>query len=231
MSNHAFEFFKPLEPSEQHGFPNTRKPAPGIRSLPFRFHKTNPPTATSELDDHIADVSLTHILYGYFPQYAIHVQALCRPSETKDSTFSDFNKPQSSFPAVPTDLIFRIVHLIIILLNAASFRAAHYKDTFFMKLPLSTGVSYFYRHSYELRTHAHFNHPPEYATKTTSKGYFINSFADYARTVIHRTKQTSYPFPIDKLSTSERKSRLRTFFMEHATNLFTRSQISKTIGP
>lgn len=231
FSNAAFEFFKPLEPSEQHGFPNRRKPAPGIISLPFRFHKTNPPTATSELDNHQLDETMTHIIYGCFPQYASYLHDLCRPAETPESTFTDFNKEQKEYPSVPIDLAQRIVHLITILMNALPFRPLHYVDTFFTNLPLSTGVSYFYRHSYDLRTHAHFNHPPEYATKPTSKGYFLNSFAQYARTVIHRIKETSYPFPINNLSISERKSRLRTFIMEHATNLFTRSQISKSTGP
>jgi hypothetical protein len=231
FSNAAFEFFKPLEPSEQHGFPNRRKPSPGIISLPFRFHKTLSPQATTELDSHFLDDRMSNIIYSCFPQYAIHVYELCRPSETQDSTFNDFNKEQKEYPPIPTDLSFRIIHLIIILLNALPFRPLHYVDTFFTGLPLSTGVSYFYRHSYDVRTHAHFNHPTEYATKTTSKGYFLNTFAQYARTIIHRIKETSYPFDIKSLSISERKSRLRTFFMEHATNLFTRSQISKRLGP
>jgi hypothetical protein len=42
FNNAAFEFFKPTNPLKAELFNESRLPAPGITSLPFRFHRTNP---------------------------------------------------------------------------------------------------------------------------------------------------------------------------------------------
>jgi hypothetical protein len=229
--NEPFEFYKPVNPDKKYLFDPHRSPAPGILSLPFRFHKQSRPTATSEIDSHVLDPILSTILYSQFPQYLFHTNALCRPDEIQDSTFSDFNKEQKSYPPVPPSIISRIIPLICLLMNALPFRPLHYVDSFFTKLPLSTGVSYFYRQSYDLRAHALFAHNRDYATKPTSKGYFLNSFTLWARSIVHKIKEHGMPFSPDSLSPSEQRSHLRSFFMQHATMLFTRSQISKTLGP
>jgi hypothetical protein len=97
-------------------------------------------------------------------------------------------------------------------------------------MPLSTGVSYFYRHSYEIRTHAAFSHSSEYFDKQTSKGYFFNAFSEWARTTVHRIKSYGLPFSPENLSPSEIKTRLQSFFIQHATSIYTRNQISERLG-
>jgi len=97
-------------------------------------------------------------------------------------------------------------------------------------MPLHTGTSYFYRHSYEMKTHAAFAHPKEYASRTSSKGYFLNSFTEWARTVVHNIKLYGLPFNPTDLQEHEIQSRTMNFFMEHATMLFTRNHISDKDG-
>jgi len=131
---------------------------------------------------------------------------------------------------VPDDLRSRIIRIVTYLLNAQPFRPLHYIDTFFAKMPLSTGTSYFYRHSYSQRTHAAFSHPKEYSSRTTSKGYFFNSFTEWARTIVHNVKQHGYPFPTQDKTPEEIRSLTMKFFIEHATMLFTRNHISDRDG-
>jgi hypothetical protein len=221
--NEPFEFYKRTNPAKADLFNPARKPAPGIISLPYRFHKAQRPSAHTELDSHVLDPLLYNILLCNFPQYMIHVNSLCRPDEINDSTFSDFNKEQVQYPEIPTSIISRIIPLIMILMNALPFRPLHYVDTFFTHMPLSTGTGYHDRHSYDTRAHALFAHNPDYATKPTSKGYFLNTFTLLARTLVHKIKQYAAPFSTDSLSQSEQHDELRSFFMKRATLLFTRS--------
>jgi len=52
----------------------------------------------------------------------------------------------------------------------------------------------------------------------------------WARTVVHRIKEFGIPFSPENLSLTDINLRLRTFFLEHATMLFTRNHISDRDG-
>jgi hypothetical protein len=227
--NEPFEFFIDSDPST---FPTDRNAAPGIKQLPARFHKEQVVTATDSVPESGFKLHplLRYLVYRKYPQYIDHVEKYTRPLGTTDATFSDFNKEQKTYPPVEPCLIQRIVPIVRKLLNARKFLPLHYVDTFFIGMPLHTGTSYFYRHSYELRTHAAFAHSKDYSARTTSKGYFLNSFTEWARTVVHRIKQFGLPFDPTNLSETEIRSRTMTFFMEHATMLFTRNHISDRDG-
>jgi len=224
-----FEFYMDIPPSE---IPNNRQPAPGISVLPVKLHTTQIVSATDSVPESGFNIHplLEYLINAKYPLYMQHINRYVRPLGTTDATFSDFNREQIEYPPIPTDITSRIVSIVTTLLAARPFLPLHYVDTFFAKMPLTTGTSYFYRRSYELRTHAAFSHPPEYASKATSKGYFFNAFTEYARTVVHRIKEFSLPFSPENLSPTEQISLLKTFFIEHATMLFTRNHISDRDG-
>jgi hypothetical protein len=224
-----FEFYMDIPPSE---IPQNRTPASGISVLPVKLHSTQIVSATDSVPESGFDIHplLRYLIIAKYPLYLDHINKYVRPLGTTDATFADFNREQKEYPPVPADITTRIVNLVIILMNALPFLPLHYVDTFFAKMPLTTGTSYFYRNSYEIRTHAAFSHPMEYASKGTSKGYFINAFTEYARTVVHRIKEFALPFSPENLSPTEQISHLKTFFIEHATMLFTRNHISDRDG-
>jgi len=224
-----FEFYQDLDLQD---VPTSRVPAPGIIQLPARFHKEQVVVPTETVPETGFDLHplIRYLVFRKYPQYIPYVTQYVRPLGTTDATFSDFNKEQKQYPPIPADLVSRIVPIVTKLLGAKRFLPLHYVDTFFTKMPLHTGASYFYRHSYELRTHAAFAHPKEYSNRTTSKGYFLNSFTEWARTVVHRIKEFGVPFDPTNLPPHDVTHRLRTFFMQHATMLFTRNHISDRDG-
>jgi len=230
QSDEPFEFFEPLTTPT----PDSRIPQPGLHQLPYRFHnfdqdKGNPNDPLDE--ERFIFPQLRFLLDYKYPQYWKAVNSYTRPVPTVDRTFSDFNKQQIEYPPIEHNLARKINTIVTFLLNAKPFLPLHWIDTFFTKLPLVTGTSYFYRYSYDQRTHAASSHPDEYASRTTSNGYFFNSFSEFARTVVHRIKQFALPFDPTNLSPIEKTEKLKTFLLEHATMLFTRSQISKILGP
>jgi hypothetical protein len=229
MKGQPFEFFIDADPAL---FPQSRQPAPGITLLPYRFHPQQVVTATQDVPETGFTIHplLRYLLTCKYPEYLPHIYKLCRPLGTTDATFTDFNREQVEYPPIDPTLTRRIVKIVAKLLNATMFLPLHYIDTFFAKMPLHTGTSYFYRHSYELKTHAAFSHPKLYSSKPSSKGYMINAFTEWARTVIHRIKEYGIPFSPENLTPPEITSRLRTFFLEHATLLFTRNHISDRDG-
>lgn len=229
MKREPFEFYHPIDIES---IPSDRLSSPGILTLPFRYHKQQVVTATQDVPESGFQMHplIRYLIMSKYPEYLQHVHKYCRPLGTTDATFSDFNKEQKEYPAIPAAVISRIVPLVTFFLNAKKFLPLHYVDTFFCKMPLSTGTSYYYRHSYELQTHALYSHDLEYASKHTSKGYFLNAFTFWARTTIHRIKLYGLPFTPDKLSPSEIKDKLKQFFLEHSTMLFTRNHISERNG-
>jgi len=228
VKQEPFEFYGPRETP----VPDSRLPAPGLQVLNARYHKERVVRSDADVPESGFDLHplLRYLIVSKYPTYLYWINKYCRPLGTTDATFADFNKEQKEYPPIPTDLVNRIVNLTIHLLNAKRFLPLHYVDTFFARMPIHTGASYFYRHSYELRTHAAFSHPPEYRAKQTSKGYYLNAFTEWARSSLHRIKLDGYPFPTANLSPSEIADKARTFFMEHATMLFTRNHISDRDG-
>nr|QLC36822.1 RNA-dependent RNA polymerase [Sarcosphaera coronaria partitivirus] len=224
-----YELYMDITPDQ---IPDNRLPNPGITVLPVKLHSDQVITATESVPETGYELHpiLRHLIYSKYPRYIPYITTLVRPLGTTDATFQDFNREQNQYPEVPQNLASRITDLIIHFLYALPILPLHYVDTFFIKMPLHTGTSYFYRHSYELKTHAAFSHPPEYATKTTSKGYFVNAFTEWARTVVHRIKEYAHPFATENLTQQQIDSKLRQFFIEHATMLFTRNHISDRNG-
>jgi hypothetical protein len=229
MKLQPYEFYMSIPPES---IPSDRRSAPGIINLPYRFHPQQVVTATDIVPETGFQIHplLDYLLNRKYIEYRHYIDRYCRPLGTTDATFSDFNREQSPFPNLTHDIISRIIPLITKLLNANPFLPLHYVDTFFAKMPLSTGVSYFYRHSYELKTHAAFSHDPLYRSKQTSKGYMLNAFTEWARTVVHRIKEYALPFSPENLSPQQINDQLKTFFLEHATLLYTRNHISERDG-
>jgi hypothetical protein len=228
-TGYPFEFAEPYDTSRTY---DSRLPAPGIIQLPVKLHSERIITASIDNPETGPELhpKMKRLVYRQYRQYIPFVEQYTRPLGTTDATFTDFNREQTSFPPIPVDLTLQIILIIQYLLNALPFRPLHYVDTFFAKMPLNTGTSYFYRHSYAIRTHAHFSHPEPYSDKTTSKGYYVNSFTEWARTIVHRIKEFGTPFDPTSLQPHEITSRLRSFFIEHATMLFTRNHISDRDG-
>jgi hypothetical protein len=77
-----------------------------------------------------------------------------------------------------------------------------------------------------MAAHALFSAPKEYASRATSKGYYINAFLELARTLIHNIKRNGHPFPTSNVSVEQ----LRSFFLSRPTMLFTRNHISDRDG-
>jgi hypothetical protein len=229
MKDEPFEFYTAIDPAT---IPESRLPSPGIDILPIRLHQDQVVTATEKVPESglPLDPPLATLLRTKYSRYLPYTEKYCRPLGTTDATFEDFNREQIKYPDIEPDLIIRICSVVTYLLNARRFLPLHYVDTFFAKMPLATGTSYFYRHSYEMKTHAIYSHPREYESKNTSKGFYINAFTEWARTVVHRIKEFGIPFSPENLSPQDIRSRLRDFFISHATMLFTRNHISDRDG-
>jgi len=229
MKGEPYEFYAPADPAS---FPDNRQPAPGITVLPYKYHKERTVTATPDTPETGFEMHplLSYLITTKYPEYRNIATKYARPLGTTDATFADFNKEQKEFPPIPTATAIHIISIVTFLLNACPFLPLHWIDTYHAKMPLHTGTSYFYRHSYEMRTHAAFSHSTEYAGKQTSKGYYFNAFATWSRTVTHRIKQYGLPFTPTNLSPEQIKQHLRSFFLEHPTMLFTRNHISRRDG-
>ena len=229
MRGEPFEFYMDMNLDQ---LPSNRKPSDGIKVLPLYYHPSQVVKPTKSVPESGFEIHplLRYLIFRKYPQYLPHLTKFCRPLGTTDATFDDFNKEQKPYPDIPTDVTDKIISYITHFLDAKRYQPLHYVDTFFTKMPLVTGTSYFYRHSYEMKTHAAFSHPMEYKSKITSKGYYINAFTEWARTTVHHIKETGFPFPIKNLPSHEMKLRLRNFIRKHATMLFTRNHISQRDG-
>lgn len=229
LKDEPFVLYRNLSPTE---IPSTRLPAPGITQLPFRYHSEQVITS----DEHVPETGfdlhplVRFLVYRKYPRYIRYVETYCRPLGTTDATFSDFNREQlPTAPLEPTRKK-QVLSLVHFFLGTKRFRPLHWLDSYFTKLPLHTGTGYFYRHDYNIRTHAAYAHNSEYEKRPNSKGYILNSFAEWSRTIVHRIKCTGYPFDPTNLSETTIMSKLRTFFLEHPTMLFTRNHISDRDG-
>lgn len=230
-----FEFYSS---SHFDGFPPNRSPAPGINGIPLRYHTGQTTTASASLPEtgFTLHPLLDYIINHKYPQYRIYVTKYCRPLGTTDATFKDFNREQRPSVPIPKDRKERILSHIFRLLDAQPYLPVHFVDTQYAKLPLSTGTGYHNRHSYKINAHAKYSHPEEYASKHTSKGFYINSFLESARTLVHRIKNNGFPFPWrvpTQPTSSDAESlltRLNKFFNEYPTLLFTRNHISDRDG-
>nr|ATS94415.1 RNA-dependent RNA polymerase [Podosphaera prunicola partitivirus 4] len=220
-------------------FPENRSPAPGIIGVPKQFHSGQTVNVTEQLPETGFQVHplIRQLLRNKYPLYEYYVDKYVRPLGTTDATFTDFNRQQVGTAPIPDFRKERILNHMFKRLNATPYLPLHFVDTQYAKLPLHTGTGYFNRHSFKTRAHAKYSHPPEYAQKQTSKGYFYNAFYETARTTIHRIKETGLPFTFefrDDKTDDENfislASALNAFFDSHATMLFTRNHISERDG-
>lgn len=215
-----------------------RLPNHGIRSVPHTYHLGQTTSTTDSVPEtgFTLDPLIDTLITDEFPRYRNHVNKYCRPLGTTDATFADFNKPQ--FPTAPLDpaRVERILPHIFKRLDATPYLPVHFVDTQFAKLPLSTGTGYHNRTSYKINAHAKYSHPDLYASKHTSKGYYINAFLENARTLVHKIKDTGLPFDFSFNDTDpyaqslDLIAQLNKFMNEYPTMLFTRNHISDRDG-
>jgi len=212
--------------------PDSRVPPTGIKILPWKYKNSRIIRASADLPEtgHPPHPKILRIIDTRYPEYRQWIQKYCRPLGTTDATVHDFFKPQLPSQDFTPERKQRILKHVRANLDATPYLPLHFVDSTYDNTPLSTGTGYFNRHSYELSAHAKFSHPDLYQSKATSKGYFINAFLEFARTLVHRIKQTGVPFfrdPIKPLNLDK----LRDFILDHPIMLWTRSHISLKTGP
>lgn len=222
------EFRLPLDLNH---LPSNRVPPSGIIPLPWLYKSIQYVTTSSEIPESGFRIhpKILYLLNSCYPRYKYFVEKLCRPLGTTDATIKDFFKPQ--FPSKPVDPIRkeRILSHIIKKLDITPCLPLHFIDTLFDRRPLSTGTGYHNRRDIKINAHAIFSHPKEYESKRTSKGYYINSFLESARTLVHRIKQFGVPFYQD-INLPLNTDKLRDFFLDYPAMLFTRNHISDRDG-
>nr|BBU59858.1 RNA dependent RNA polymerase [Rosellinia necatrix partitivirus 25] len=223
-----FEFYTSIHHDD---IPPERYPAPGITILPLKFHsgRTVEPTDEVPVTGHSMHPILEYLVTHKWYHYKTYTDTYCRPLDTTQATFDDFNKEQKPVDPIPQSRIDFVLPLVIHFLNALPYLPLHFVDTRRMKMPTHTGTGYFNRFSYVMKTHAAYSHPHIYEQRPTSKGYFYNAMYHYSRTWLHYIKKFASPGPLVYNSTQYLKS-LRTFFTQHATLLFTRIHISMRDG-
>jgi hypothetical protein len=224
-----FELFTSLDDSD---IPTSRLPSPGLKQLPLRYHSLNPVIATESRPESGLPLHplLHYLVYNKFTLYIPFIEKYTRPLGTTDATFLDFNREQIPSAPIDPDRKKLILQLAKTFLGCVPYLPLHFVDFMYAKLPLHTGTGYFNRFSYDAQAHAHFAHPPQYHDRHTSKGYFINTTLQYARTIIHRLKTFALPFNPKDFPTKEIFSRMRFFFLTRPTLLFTRNHISDRDG-
>lgn len=218
------------------GHPEDRSPAPGIMAVPVKYHTGQVTIATESVPETGFQLHplLTYLIREKYPQYLKHIRQYVRPLGTTDATFNDFNREQVPSAPVNHDRMNRILKHVTRNLDATPYLPLHYVDTFFDKRPLQTGTGYHNRYSYRINAHSKYSAPDTYKSRPTSKGYYINAFAEYARPIIHNIKQTGIPFPwtppVDDTSETTLIKELNRFLNEFPTLLFTRNHISDKDG-
>nr|BAD32677.1 RNA-dependent RNA polymerase [Helicobasidium mompa partitivirus V1-1] len=229
LKDQHFEFFSPSDPTS---FPADRLPAPGIQILPLRYHSTNPVIATNLVPETGFPLHplIHYLVYRKYPRYIPYVEKYVRPLGTTDATFSDFNREQVKIAPLDPERKRTVLTLCKHFLACVPYLPIHFVDFMYAKLPLHTGTGYFNRFSYDAQAHASFAHPEQYHDRHTSKGYYINTTMQYARTIVHRLKQFALPFNPKDFDSSSIFSRMRFFFLTRPTMLFTRNHISDRDG-
>jgi hypothetical protein len=228
-----FQFYS-LE--QYSGHPEDRAPAPGIMAIPLQYHTGQVTIATETVPETGFQIHplLQYLLREKYPQYLPHIRRYVRPLGTTDATFRDFNREQIPSRQLDDNRIQRILAHVKRNLDATPYLPVHYVDTFYDKRPLHTGTGYHNRYSYRINAHAKYSAPQEYRSRPTSKGYYINAFAEYARPIIHNIKETGFPFPWSKTLNDESETtlikELNRFLNEFPTLMFTRNHISDKDG-
>jgi hypothetical protein len=250
-----YQFYKETPDYE---IPPHRQVASGLINLPLKYHKGQviyeTASSSSVYDRPITDDKyesyypgdaeeplplnplLDYLITNKYPLYRRYVDQFGRPAGTTDATFRDFNKEQK--PSAPLDLKRKeqVLAHIHRLFATSPYLPIHFVDTQFDGRPASTGTGYHNRHSYRRRAHAKYSHPPGSETRQTSKKYFHNATYSYARTLIHKIKETGYPIDcnIDDNSTEhdilDFVDKLNHFLNIYPTILFTRNHISQRTG-
>nr|DAD54817.1 TPA_asm: RNA-dependent RNA polymerase [Quinoa-associated betapartitivirus 1] len=239
-----YELHQPI-PADAAPIPQSRQPAPGIKFVPLMYHYgrvilPNPDTSierdslstTGDIDSgDPMDPTIYNLLVNRYPEYLSIVDKYCRPAGTTDATFRDFNKEQIPVDPIDPKRKETILTLVKHFLDVTPYQPVHFVDTQYCKTPLTTGTGYHNRYSFKQKAHAKYSHPPEYANRPTSKGYFYNATYENARTLVHKIKDTGFPFNLSSNATEhEIIDRLNNFFNDYPTLLFTRNHISQRDG-
>nr|UDL14373.1 MAG: putative RNA-dependent RNA polymerase [Betapartitivirus sp.] len=214
---HSYQPFELRKPRDPDAFiPENRHPAPGIKLVPYEYHRghiihANPETSRPLAPDNETDAAESYLpgdidfgsdpdpliltlVTRKYPEYLPYLAQYCRPAGTTDGTFRDFNKAQIPSDPIPDDRREQIFSHIFHFLDCTPYLPLHFVDTQYAKLPLVTGTGYHNRFSYKQRAQAKYSRPDEYSDRPTSKGYFYNATYENARTLIHKIKETGMPF-------------------------------------
>lgn len=238
-ANCPFAFYTLLD----HEVPDECLPKPGIQQLPLFYHPGRLITETEDvpITGYPPHPLLMHLLHEKYPQYLHVTTKYYRPIGTTLATFQDFNREQKSTSPPDPDRIDTVLKLVIKKLAATPYQPVHFLDVLMTKMPLGTGTGYHNRRSFQRNAHARLSHPPEYADKPTSKGYYINAAIEANRLLVHYIKYYGIPFedptvtspprPISKDILNQFDEKLEHFFNTFRTILFTRNHISKIEGP
>ncbi|UBZ25876.1 RNA-dependent RNA polymerase [Fusarium mangiferae partitivirus 1] len=228
-----FQFYS----SEQYsGNPEDRKPAPGIMAVPLKYHTGQVVLATEQVPETGFQLHplIQYLIREKYPQYLPHLRKYVRPLGTTEATFKDFNREQKPSASLPKDRLDRILLHVKRNLDATPYLPVHFVDTFYDKRPLSTGTGYHNRYSYRINAHAKYSAPQEFRTRPTSKGFYTNAFAEYARDIVHNIKMTGLPFKWNSSQSDANDTtlikELNRFLNEFPTLLFTRNHISDKDG-
>jgi len=220
------EFYFPVEID---AFPPNRIPPSGIIPLPFQYARSHIVTATEKVPEtgFAVHPRILRLIQSKYPQFMIHISKYVRPLGTTDATMLDFFKPQRIVDPLDPDRANQVLKILKHFMDIPPYQPVHFIDSLYDKAPLHTGTGYFNRHSFKINAHATFSHPEEYASKHTSKGYYINAFLEHARTWTHYIKLNGLPFADSVL---HKDHSLKNFILKRPTMIFTRNHISDREG-
>jgi hypothetical protein len=175
---------------------------------------------------------ITRLIQQWTPHFLPYLSQFCRPYSYGPQAFYDFNRTTETFPPPTTDRENDILYIISKIFNCRPYQPLHFADTLAAKFPLSTSASYHEKKSPRYSVLSRYNSPSLYASKPSKKGHHINTTLIYARQALHQIKESGTPFG-DNLSDalipdSAENEHLQSFIKAHPTELFIRSQISKS---
>jgi hypothetical protein len=240
VKTNGFTYVQPVVPEDP---PEIRKPNTGIHFISdYRFHinpvfhrfLSLPPTGMNPL------FFITNILQTMFMTFLSIVTEYCRPAGSADAIFDNFNQPVTPVDDPSPERLAAIMLLIHHFMQIMPYSPITFPDLRFYKWPLVTSADYHCKFSLTLRAESarywqylkdtfRLENRFDYSPRVNSKGYFYNSVLLSCRSIIHNIKYTGLPFPTnendDRISVA---AKLRYWFMKYPTQLFVRSQISKT---
>nr|AOX47567.1 RNA-dependent RNA polymerase [Ceratobasidium partitivirus] len=171
---------------------------------------------------------IAKIIHDWFPVYEQYLSEYCRPPSFGPQAFADFNRATETKPRLDRtrhDLVMMILRLK---LNIKPYRPLHFVDALAAETPLNTSASYYSKSDIDSRIFARYSSPMRYNSKGTSKGFHFNVTMNTFRHTIHNIKYFGTPHePLDPYDDELNHALTMSYFHDHPTQLFIRTQISK----